>query len=98
MYGDIMHGGILTIFGAYLCLSKREKGTLAHSFASVRYIFLMMGICATFCGLIYNGMSSLPVMLSESCWDMPDKAAIKKEWAKLPPNGKGEKKINVLAI
>ena len=29
MFGDIMHGLILLVFSMYLCLSKREKGTLA---------------------------------------------------------------------
>lgn len=30
MFGDIMHGALLTAFSLYLCFSKREKGTLAH--------------------------------------------------------------------
>lgn len=33
MFGDIMHGALLTIFGAYLIASKREKGTLAAAMA-----------------------------------------------------------------
>ena len=30
MFGDIMHGALLLAFSLYLCMSKREKGTLAH--------------------------------------------------------------------
>lgn len=28
MFGDVMHGAILTVCGAYLIFSKREKGTI----------------------------------------------------------------------
>jgi V-type H+-transporting ATPase subunit a len=30
MFGDIMHGALLTIFGIYLLCAKAEKGSLAH--------------------------------------------------------------------
>lgn len=78
MFGDIMHGAILTVFGLYLCFSKRKPGTLAHSLGMVRHLFLMMGIFAFYCGLIYNDFSSLPVMIADSCWSMPSEEDIKK--------------------
>jgi len=71
MFGDIMHGAILTCVGIYLCFSKREKGTLGAAGAPVRYLFLMMGFFAFYCGIIYNDFSSLPIMLSKSCWSEP---------------------------
>lgn len=64
MFGDVMHGSILTAFGIYLCMSKREKGSLAHSLGMARYLILMNGLFSTYCGLIYNDFTSLPVMLS----------------------------------
>jgi vacuolar-type H+-ATPase subunit I/STV1 len=66
-----MHGTILTIFSLYLCMSKREKGSFAAKFADVRFIFLMMGLFSTYCGVIYNDFSSLPVMIGDSCWTEP---------------------------
>lgn len=72
MFGDVMHGAILTVFGIYLCMSKREKGTLAHTLAKARYIFLMNGLFSFYCGLIYNDFTSLPVLISKkSCWSEP---------------------------
>lgn len=68
MFGDIMHGSILLVFAIYLCLSKREKGTLAGSLGPTRWLLLFMGIFSTYCGFIYNDMTSLPVMLFNTCW------------------------------
>jgi V-type H+-transporting ATPase subunit a len=81
MFGDIMHGGILTVFGIYLCMSKREKGTLAYKMGMVRYLFVLMGLFSLYCGLIYNDFSSLPIMLSKSCWSLPGKDVIEKAHA-----------------
>lgn len=71
MFGDVMHGAILTGFGIYLCMSKREKGSLAHTLSIARYLILMNGLFSTYCGLIYNDFTSLPVMLTGSCWKEP---------------------------
>jgi len=59
MFGDLMHGSILTMFGVYLCFSKREPGTLGESLGPARYLFLLMGIFATYCGAIYNDYASM---------------------------------------
>jgi V-type H+-transporting ATPase subunit a len=71
MFGDIMHGALLTIFGAYLMASKREKGTLAAAMAPVRYLFFLMGLFSLYCGFIYNDFSSLPIMIANTCWKDP---------------------------
>ena len=73
MFGDIMHGALLTIFGAYLIASKREKGTLAAAMAQVRYLYFMMGLFSLYCGLIYNDFTSMPIMIAKSCWKEPPK-------------------------
>jgi V-type H+-transporting ATPase subunit a len=59
MFGDLMHGSILAIFGMYLCFSKREPGTLGETFGEARYLLLLMGIFATYCGAIYNDYTSM---------------------------------------
>ena len=57
MFGDIMHGSILTIFAMSVCMRHidGEKGLLSQS----RYLLLLMGIFSTFCGFIYNEFTSL---------------------------------------
>ena len=77
MFGDIMHGALLTIFGIYLLCAKAEKGSLAHQMAPVKYLFTMMGIFSFYCGLIYNDFTSLPIMIADTCWDEPPEKAIK---------------------
>ena len=69
MFGDLMHGSILAAFGIYLCFSKREPGTIGAIFGEVRYLFLLMGLFAFYCGAIYNDYTSLPAQLfGESCY------------------------------
>lgn len=58
MFGDIMHGSLLLAFSIYLCFSRREPGTLAEGLAPARYLFLLMGVFATFNGLVYNDFTS----------------------------------------
>lgn len=36
----------------------------------VRYVFLLMGIMATYCGLVYNEFFALSLNLFGSCYDM----------------------------
>lgn len=73
MFGDIMHGAILTVFGLYACIWRFQEGSLLDR---SRYLLLMMGFFATYCGFIYNDFSSLPVMITESCWALPGKSEI----------------------
>lgn len=64
-----MHGSLLLAFAIYLCWSRQKEGTLGATFAPVRYIFLLMGVFSTFCGLIYNDFSSLGTnIMGESCY------------------------------
>ena len=59
MFGDLLHGSLLTSFGIFLCFSKREPGTVGGTFAKVRYLFLLMGLFSTFNGAIYNDYTSM---------------------------------------
>jgi len=85
MFGDIMHGALLAIFGLYLIMAKAEKGSLAHKLAPVKYLFFMMGLFSFYCGLIYNDFSSLPIMITDTCWEMPAKKAIEDAKAAKEP-------------
>ena len=69
MFGDIMHGALLIIFGTYLCWSSRKEGTLAANLGQVRYLLLLMGLFAFFVGLVYNDFSSIGTqIMGKSCY------------------------------
>lgn len=70
MFGDIGHGSILLIVGIVLTImgdtlkASREWKDLAM----VRYIFLLMGFFATYCGFIYNEFFAIPLSLFPTCY------------------------------
>jgi V-type H+-transporting ATPase subunit a len=75
MFGDIGHGFVLFLIGAGLCLSAdtiRAKAPAMEPVLGLRYIFLLMGLFATFCGLIYNDFMAIPVWIWESCYDVQE--------------------------
>jgi V-type H+-transporting ATPase subunit a len=61
MFGDIGHGSLLLLFGIILCLlSNKMKGGAMEAFSQIRYLVLLMGIFATFNGVIYNEFFAIP--------------------------------------
>lgn len=72
MFGDMGHGSILCAFAIYLCLNadKLKQSPVGKYLATVRYIFLLMGMMATYCGLVYNEFFALSLNLFGSCYDM----------------------------
>lgn len=62
MFGDVGHGGMLLIFAIFLCLmnDKLQKTGLA-ALCGARYLLLLMGFFATFCGICYNDFMSIPI-------------------------------------
>lgn len=75
MFGDIMHGFLLTVFASYLCWSKREPGSNGAIFGPMRYMFLLMGLFSFYCGLIYNDFGSLGTQIfGKSCWSVAEDA------------------------
>lgn len=69
MFGDIGHGGLLLCAGALMTyFSDFLKANGMEDVASVRYLFLLMGIFAFYCGFIYNDFFSLPWNLFGSCF------------------------------
>jgi V-type H+-transporting ATPase subunit a len=71
MFGDIMHGLWLTCYSVYLCFANRSNpNTIAGQVGHLRYLFLLMGIFSTYCGLIYNDFSSLGTeLMGKSCFN-----------------------------
>jgi V-type H+-transporting ATPase subunit a len=71
MFGDVMHGLILLIFSIILCYSERKPNTLMGTLGEARYLFLLMGFFSTYCGFIYNDMTSIPLkVFGESCYEI----------------------------
>jgi len=73
MFGDIGHGMMLLLFAAYLCfkeeqLSKMKLNEMVKTCFDGRYLILMMAICATYCGALYNEMFAVPLDIFGSRW------------------------------
>lgn len=65
MFGDVGHGSLLFFVGAVLCLihPKFRNNLDMEGLMSMRYILLMMGFFAIFCGLIYNEFFAIPMSI-----------------------------------
>ena len=75
MFGDIGHGFVLFLIGAVLCLLSdviRAKAPGMEGLLGMRYIFVLMGIFATFAGLIYNDFMAIPLWIFDSCYEMTE--------------------------
>ena len=77
MYGDVGHGTLLTLGACYLLYSERRmleqqrRGQMNEIVAMVfggRYLLLLMGLFAVYCGLIYNDCFSIPLPLFPSTY------------------------------
>ena len=79
MFGDIGHGTIILVFGLILTFfhENLKKSTFAV-FGAGRYLFVLLGICAVFCGLIYNEFFALRTNLFGSCYDINTISCINK--------------------
>jgi V-type H+-transporting ATPase subunit a len=84
MFGDIGHGLILFIFAIYLCINsekiKKDPKSYLKIVLSARYLLLMMGFFAFYCGWIYNDFISLPLPVFGTCYE--DKVIKKQNIAK----------------
>eukprot|EP00931_Biecheleriopsis_adriatica_P084446 TRINITY_DN5828_c0_g1_i1.p1 TRINITY_DN5828_c0_g1~~TRINITY_DN5828_c0_g1_i1.p1 ORF type:complete len:885 (+),score=170.25 TRINITY_DN5828_c0_g1_i1:224-2656(+) len=68
MYGDIGHGSMLLMIGIYAVMKSDElKFTVPELFRG-RYIFLMMGLFAVYCGFLYNDFFSIGLDLFGTRW------------------------------
>lgn len=80
MYGDIGHGLILTMGALYILYrekyfleelrTKRITDEIFKMVFSARYLIVMMGLFAVYCGTIYNDCMSIPIDAFGSQWTM----------------------------
>lgn len=74
MFGDMGHGLVLFLFGLYLVFNNDVLKKTSFAFlSSLRYIVLMMGFFAFYCGWIYNDFLGMNLNIFGSCYD-PTKA------------------------
>lgn len=72
MFGDIAHGGALLAFGIYLVFwNENIKRSALKMFSDLRYMILMMGFFAIYCGWIYNDFMGMNMNFFGSCYDVP---------------------------
>ena len=77
MFGDILHGTWLTVFAAYMVMTYKEGSQ--DLIGKARYLFLLMGLFATFCGFVYNDFTSLTTeMFGPGCYPKDLDEAIPK--------------------
>jgi len=75
MFGDLVHGTLMTIFAALLIfyedkfLAMEELNEIFEYLFSGRYTIFTMGICATYMGMIYNEALSCSMNLWGSAYD-----------------------------
>jgi V-type H+-transporting ATPase subunit a len=71
MFGDIGHGTLLLLAGILMCIFEEKiKKTSMEAMASIRYLILLMGIFATFNGVIYNEFFAIPTNIFASCYEV----------------------------
>jgi len=73
MFGDVAHGLVLLAFAVYICIRKDyliSTKSLLCEILPYRYLFLLMGFFATFCGFLYNEFASVPLNFIPTCYDV----------------------------
>lgn len=72
MFGDIMHGIMLTTFACVVIFKAEDwRNTGLKGFVMARYLLLLMGIFATYAGFCYNDFTSIPLkVVGKSCYDV----------------------------
>jgi V-type H+-transporting ATPase subunit a len=76
MFGDMGHGSLLLLAALILVFGAdrmRENGNSYESLLSVRYLFLFMGMSATYCGFIYNEFFAIQTNIFSSCYDLENR-------------------------
>jgi len=74
------HGGLLCVLAIYLVFwSDKLKASGDYTWkmmAQYRYLVVLMGFFAFYCGSIYNEFLSIPTNIFGSCYEDPEEGSI----------------------
>lgn len=71
MFGDMGHGSILFFGASVLVLFANSfRGTIPNELLGARYLLLLMGLMAFYCGFIYNEFFAVTTNFFGSCYGM----------------------------
>jgi|TARA_B110001450_G_C17628033_1_gene484033 V-type H+-transporting ATPase subunit a len=69
MFGDMGHGSIYFFCGLVCVLFNNQlKGGAVDFILPYRYLMLLMGFFAVYCGFIYNEWFAIPAQIFPSCY------------------------------
>lgn len=83
MFGDIMHGALLFLWGVYLCFGNRSNPySITGALGPYRYLFLLMGLFSFYCGMVYNDFTSMATeTFGKTCFSVIEKGKNHNEFA-----------------
>lgn len=74
MFGDFGHGFIIFVISSILILFNNQlKGGMLDMILPTRYFFFLLGLFASYSGLLYNEFFSIPLNVFPSCYGLEDK-------------------------
>lgn len=69
MFGDLGHGFMILLAASLVCMYPDHVHRAGlGGLAKIRYMLLLMGVFATFMGMMYNDMMSIPIQFLDSCY------------------------------